>query len=45
MRKRTRKIERSIKAPILGFGVLLTSILVFLLFLCILIVLARVVLG
>lgn len=45
MRKRTRKIERSIKTPILGFGVLLASILAFLLFLCVLIVLTRIVLG
>lgn len=45
MRKRTRKIDRSLKTPILGFGVLLTGILAFLLFLGILIVLARVVLG
>lgn len=33
------------RTPILGFGVLLASILVFLLFLCIVIVLMRVVLG
>ena len=45
MRKRTRKIERSIKTPILGFGALLASILAFLLFLCVLIVLTRIVLG
>ncbi len=45
MRKRTRKIDRSMKTPVLGFSVLLSSILSFLLFLCILIVLTRVVLG
>lgn len=45
MRKRIRHIDHSIKTPILGFGVLLTSILAFLLFLCVLIVIARVVLG
>ncbi len=45
MRKRSRNIERSIKTPILGFGVLLASILAFLLFLCIVIVLTRVVFG
>lgn len=45
MRKRNRDIRQVIETPLLGYGVLLLSLLCFLLVLWTLIVLVRIVLG